>query len=155
MSWARHRGRTCSTLTLNREVTGLLNICTFVWIEQLWFRLSFLSGQSVISVIMLNYPPVHLINLNSERKSLRYATYGTICLIHVCHKCYALPQDDVSTDTACIAVAMRIIQHDGPGYLGRYSDWLRAGRQGFDSQRFLYPQCPDWLWGPASLLSDG
>jgi hypothetical protein len=49
-----------------------------------------------------------------------------------------------------------------PGYLSQYSVWLRAGRPGDRGSIpgggrgfFLYPLCPDWLWGPPSLLYNG
>jgi hypothetical protein len=46
-----------------------------------------------------------------------------------------------------------------PGYLSRYSDWLRAGRPGeavvrvpVGSKIFTSPYRPDRLWGPPNLL---
>jgi hypothetical protein len=49
-----------------------------------------------------------------------------------------------------------------PGYLSQYSVCLRAGRPGDrvsipgrDKGFFLYPLCPDRLWGPRSLLYNG
>jgi hypothetical protein len=48
-----------------------------------------------------------------------------------------------------------------PRYCSRYWDWLRAGRQRNRSsspcrvKNFHSPYCPDWLWFPPNLLSNG
>ena len=38
------------------------------------------------------------------------------------------------------------------GYRSRYSDWLRGSNPGGGE---IFRTCPDWSWGPSSLLYNG
>jgi hypothetical protein len=60
-----------------------------------------------------------------------------------------------------IQLITRLHSNNEPGQLSRYSDWLQAGRQMYQSsnpggiKNFLLIFSPDRLWGSPSLLSKG
>ena len=50
----------------------------------------------------------------------------------------------------------RVLSEVWAGYRNRYSDWLWLDGPGIESQwSQIFRTCPDWPWGPPSVLYNG